>query len=264
MPGRSAPWCCCSQATRPVTTVARTFLGRDAVARRGAGKHGIGHDEALVRLGGINCSACSPTRSASFSSLGWGTTGADGEIFIGVGGAALFTTLSGLAGGLPLFTLAWIGNRLTQSLWLGRARQGVLEAGSTTPPTARILASSASATWVGDALARQQMQLPIEHGYGWRALFFFAAVVAAARWPPTSSCCANHASTKAIRRPSPIPRTCSRAPKRRPQVSAHCCGRCCAAAPSAGVPAVLRLHDRPRDFQHPGHRCTCTTTPGSA
>jgi sugar phosphate permease len=31
---------------------------------------------------------------------------------------------------------------------------------------------------VGDALARQQMGMLIEHGYGWRALFWFAALVA--------------------------------------------------------------------------------------
>jgi sugar phosphate permease len=35
-------------------------------------------------------------------------------------GSILFTILFGLGGGIPLFTLAWIGNRLVQSMgWAG-------------------------------------------------------------------------------------------------------------------------------------------------
>ena len=143
------------------------------------GKQGTGHDEALVRIGGITSLGVFAYALGKFFLTGLGDYwGGRRNFLIGVGGAALFTTLFGLAGGLPLFTLAWIGNRLTQSLgWAGLVKVSSKWFNYTSYGS--ILGILSISYLVGDALARQQMQLLIEHGYGWRALFFFAALVAA-------------------------------------------------------------------------------------
>ena len=45
---------------------------------------------------------------------------AGGTTLCGMAGSVLFTFLFALSGGIPLFTLAWIGNRGVQSLgWAG-------------------------------------------------------------------------------------------------------------------------------------------------
>ncbi len=42
------------------------------------------------------------------------------SFLIGLGGATAFTLLFAAGGGIPLFTIAWLGNRLTQSIaWAG-------------------------------------------------------------------------------------------------------------------------------------------------
>ena len=82
-------------------------------------------------------------------------------------------------GTLPLFTLAWVGNRLTQSIgWAGLIK--VSSKWFDYSSYGSIIGILSISYLVGDALARQQMGMLIEHGYGWRALFVFAALVAAA------------------------------------------------------------------------------------
>ena len=42
------------------------------------------------------------------------------NFLIGLGGATAFTLLFALGGAMPVFTIAWLGNRLTQSIaWAG-------------------------------------------------------------------------------------------------------------------------------------------------
>jgi OPA family glycerol-3-phosphate transporter-like MFS transporter len=119
-----------------------------------------------------------------------------------VGGAATFTLLFGLSGTLPLFTLAWVGNRLTQSVgWAGLIKVSSKWFNYTSYGS--ILGILSISYLVGDALARQQMGMLIEHGYGWRALFMFAAAVAAVAllasflWLRESRADAGHAPAKA-------------------------------------------------------------------
>lgn len=142
-------------------------------------RQGISHDEALVRIGGITSLGVLAYALGKFFLTGLGDYwGGRRNFLIGLGGAALFTTLFGLAGGLPLFTLAWVGNRLTQSVgWAGLIKVSSKWFDYTSYGT--ILGILSISYLIGDALARQQMQLLIEHGYGWRALFMFAALVAA-------------------------------------------------------------------------------------
>ena len=215
------------------------------------GKQGIGHDEALVRIGGITSLGVFAYALGKFFLTGLGDYwGGRRNFLIGVGGAALFTTLFGLAGGLPLFTLAWIGNRLTQSLgWAGLVKVSSKWFNYTSYGS--ILGILSISYLVGDALARQQMQMLIEHGYGWRALFFFAALVAAV------TLVANFLLLRESRidegHPQAIPNP--QEPVREHRGAARRHRRTAAAAAAqprlpAGVPAVLRLHDHPRDLQH--------------
>lgn len=92
----------------------------------------------------------------------------------GMLGAIAFTALFASGGGVPIFTIAWIGNRLSQSIgwaalvkvsskWFDYASYGSVMA---------ILSLSYLA---GDAAARGGMGGLIGIGFGWRALFAIAA-----------------------------------------------------------------------------------------
>jgi OPA family glycerol-3-phosphate transporter-like MFS transporter len=83
------------------------------------------------------------------------------------------------SGTLPLFTLAWIANRLSQSIgwsavikvssrWFHYSRYGAVAA---------VLSCS---YLIGDAIARPSMGLLLAHGVPWRGLFVFGAAVAGA------------------------------------------------------------------------------------
>src|SRR4030081_2426903 len=141
---------------------------------------GMGQDEALVRMGTI----------ASLGVLGY----ALGKLFlgglgdywggrinflIGLAGATVFTLLFAATGLIPVFTVAWVGNRLTQSLsWAGLIKVSSKWFNYSTYGT--IIGILSVSYLVGDAAARQWMGMLIAHGFGWRALFYFAAAVAAA------------------------------------------------------------------------------------
>ena len=141
--------------------------------------HGVPRAEALVRLGavysaGVLAYALGKILLGGLADL-WGGRR---SFMLGLGGATLFTLLFAMGGGLPLFTLAWIGNRLTQSAgwagllkvcgrWFDHTRHGAIVG---------ILSVS---YLVGDAVARESMGLLLEAGAGWRALFLTAAGVAA-------------------------------------------------------------------------------------
>ena len=143
------------------------------------GRRGMSHGEALVRLGSITSFGVLAYAFGKFFLTGLGDYwGGRRNFLIGVGGAATFTLLFGLSGTLPLFTLAWVGNRLTQSVgWAGLIKVSSKWFNYTSYGS--ILGILSISYLVGDALARQQMGMLIEHGYGWRALFMFAAAVAA-------------------------------------------------------------------------------------
>src|SRR5882724_8876809 len=141
---------------------------------------GMGQDEAMVRMGTI----------ASLGVLGY----AVGKLFlgglgdywggrinflIGLAGATVFTLLFTATGLIPVFTLAWVGNRLTQSLsWAGLIKVSSKWFNYSTYGT--VIGILSVSYLVGDAVARQLMGMLIHHGFGWRALFYFAAGVAAA------------------------------------------------------------------------------------
>ena len=98
------------------------------------------------------------------------------NILLGMLGSVLFTFLFALSGAVPLFTLAWIGNRAAQSLcWTGMVKI-----------TGRWFSYSAYGTAMGvislsylfgDAAARWFMGLLLEAGLGWREVFWVAGGV---------------------------------------------------------------------------------------
>jgi sugar phosphate permease len=141
-------------------------------------KHGMSHADAIVRMGSI----------ASFGVLAYALgklfLGGLGDFWggrvsflIGLGGATAFTLVFASGMSLPLFSIAWIGNRLTQSIaWAGLIK--VSSRWFDYSSYGMIIGILSISYLVGDASARQWMGMLIDHGFGWRALFCFAAAVA--------------------------------------------------------------------------------------
>jgi sugar phosphate permease len=101
------------------------------------------------------------------------------NFLIGLAGAVLFTVLFAVTGLIPIFTLAWFGNRLTQSLsWAGLIKVSSKWFNFSSYGT--VIGILSVSFLIGDAAARQMMGALIHHGFGWRTLFYFAAGVAAA------------------------------------------------------------------------------------
>lgn len=100
------------------------------------------------------------------------------SFLIGLVGATVFTMLFALTGLIPIFTVAWIGNRLTQSLsWAGLVKVSTKWFDYSSYGT--VLAILSVSFLAGDALARQMMGMLIHQGFDWRVLFYFAAAVVA-------------------------------------------------------------------------------------
>jgi sugar phosphate permease len=144
------------------------------------GRRGVSHAAAMVSIGSMASLGVFAYALGKWflTSLGdyWG---GKRNLLIATGGATAFTLLFASSSAMPMFTLAWIGNRLTQSIgwsalvkvssrWFHYSRYGTVAA---------ILTCS---YLVGDAAARQSMGLLLEHGVGWRGLFLFGACVAGA------------------------------------------------------------------------------------
>jgi sugar phosphate permease len=145
----------------------------DELARRG-----ISHADAIVSIGSMASFGVFAYALGKWFLTGLGDYwGGKRNLLIATGGATAFTLLFASSSAMPMFTLAWTGNRLTQSIgwsalvkvsskWFHYSRYGTVAA---------ILTCS---YLVGDAAARQSMGLLLEHGVGWRGLFVFGASVA--------------------------------------------------------------------------------------
>ena len=142
-------------------------------------RQGISHRAALIHIGTISSLGVLAYALGKLFLTGLGDYwGGRRNFLIGVGGAMLFTLMFASGATLPLYTAAWVGNRLTQSVgWAGLIKVSSRWFDYSSYGT--IIGILSLSYLVGDALARQQMGLLIAHGYGWRALFVFAAIVAA-------------------------------------------------------------------------------------
>ncbi len=142
------------------------------------GARGVAHGDAIVRMGEISSLGVLAYALGKLFLTGLGDFwGGRLNFLIGLIGATAFTLLFASGGGLPLFTLAWIGNRLTQSLsWAGLVK--VSSQWFDFSSYGSIIGLLSISYLVGDAAARQWMGMLILRGYGWRSLFVLAAAVA--------------------------------------------------------------------------------------
>ncbi len=143
------------------------------------GTRGIPAPVATVRLGAIASIGVLAYALGKFPS-GWLADffGGRRNFLFGMGGSVLFTVLFGLAGGVPLFTLAWIGNRLVQSLgWAGMVK--ISSKWFSYSMYGTVMGIVSLSFLFGDAAARQLMSVLIAHGLGWRGVFFSAAAILA-------------------------------------------------------------------------------------
>jgi OPA family glycerol-3-phosphate transporter-like MFS transporter len=98
------------------------------------------------------------------------------NFLFGMVASSAFTVMFALGGGFPVFTLAWVLNRMVQSVgWVGIVKM-----------TSKWFAFSAYGTAMGivslsflfgDALARTFMSRLLLAGFGWREVFFIVASV---------------------------------------------------------------------------------------
>jgi len=137
--------------------------------------HGMTAGEAQIRLGAV----------ASFGVLAY----AIGKVFLagtadflggkrnflaGMGGSVLFTLLFSLGGGLPVFTLAWIANRMVQSTgWAGMVK--ITSRWFSYASYGAAMGVISLSYLFGDAAAREFMGFIMAHGFGWRTVFQIAA-----------------------------------------------------------------------------------------
>ncbi len=143
------------------------------------GRHGMSHAQAIVHIGTITSLGVFAYALGKLFLTGLGDFwGGRNNFVIGVGGATLFTLLFAMGGALPLFTFAWVGNRLTQSIgWAGLIKVSSKWFDYSSYGT--IIGILSISYLVGDAAARQSMGWLLAQGYGWRALFIYAGAVAA-------------------------------------------------------------------------------------
>lgn len=155
-------------------SVATPLLAKELAGR------GLSYDGALIRIGAITSLGILAYAIGKpfIGGLGdyWG-----GRInfLAGLAGATLFTLLFALSGALPVFTIAWFLNRLTQAgAWAGLLK--VSSRWFDYSSHGMIIGVLSLSYLVGDAGAREWMGRLIAHGYGWRSLFALAAAVSGA------------------------------------------------------------------------------------
>ena len=140
-------------------------------------RHGVSYDGALVRIGAIT------SLGILAYALGKPFVGGLGDYWggrinflIGLAGATLCTLLFAFSGALPIFTMAWFLNRLTQSgAWAGLLK--VSSRWFDYSSHGAIIGVLSLSYLIGDAGAREWMGRLIAEGYGWRSLFVLAAAV---------------------------------------------------------------------------------------
>jgi sugar phosphate permease len=141
------------------------------------GRKGVPANVATLELGAIASWGVLAYAFGKFPS-GWlaDFLGGRRNFLYGMGGSILFTILFATGGGIPIFTLAWFGNRLIQSLgWTGMVKISSRWFSYSEYGAAMGLISLSYL--FGDAASRQFMAFLISHGMGWRGVFLTAAGV---------------------------------------------------------------------------------------
>ena len=141
------------------------------------GKRGVTSGEAATRLGtvaslGVLAYAIGKFPSGALADF----LGGRRNFLLGMAGAVLFTFLFASSGALPVFTVAWVGNRAVQSLgWVGMVK--ITSKWFSFSSYGSVMGIISLSFLFGDAAARQFMGTLIEHGLGWRGVFWSAGSV---------------------------------------------------------------------------------------
>jgi sugar phosphate permease len=138
-------------------------------------QRGVTASQAQVHLGfiasaGVMAYAVGKFISGSMADLFGGRRNFLG----GMAGSIFFTVLFVLGGGFPIFTLAWVGNRLFQSTgWVGLVKVASRWFSYSTYGT--VMAVLSLSYLFGDAACRWIMSQLMAIGLGWRGVFLAAA-----------------------------------------------------------------------------------------
>jgi sugar phosphate permease len=138
------------------------------------GRRGIPAPVATIRMGtiaslGVLAYAIGKVPSGGAADF----LGGKRNFLLGMSGSVIFTILFALGGGLPIFTLAWIGNRLVQSMgWAGVVK--VTSKWFSYSSYGAAMGVISLSYLFGDAASRQFMAVLIAHGVGWRGVFVVA------------------------------------------------------------------------------------------
>jgi OPA family glycerol-3-phosphate transporter-like MFS transporter len=142
---------------------------------RDLAQHGITPNEAQIKLGFMASVGTVAYAFGKFFSGALADTGGGRRSFLGgMAGSIFFTVVFAMSGGFPLFTLAWIGNRLFQSQgWAALVR--VSSRWFSYSTYGSVMAVVSLSFFFGDAGCRWMMSQLMAHGVGWRGVFFFAS-----------------------------------------------------------------------------------------
>lgn len=138
-------------------------------------RHGMTTSSAQIRLGFIASVGTVAYALGKFVSGALADLGTGRRNFLGgMAGSIVFTIIFAMSGGFPIFTMAWIGNRLFQSQgWAGLVKVSSRWFSYSTYGT--VMAFVSLSFLFGDAICRWMMSQLMAHGVGWRGVFFFAA-----------------------------------------------------------------------------------------
>lgn len=138
-------------------------------------RHGMTPNAAEIRLGFIASVGTIAYAFGKFFSGAIADTGGGRRSFLGgMAGSILFTIVFAMSGSFPLFTMAWICNRLFQSQgWAGLVR--VSSRWFSYSTYGSVMAVVSLSFLFGDAGCRWMMSELMAHGVGWRGVFFFAS-----------------------------------------------------------------------------------------
>jgi OPA family glycerol-3-phosphate transporter-like MFS transporter len=141
------------------------------------GLRGMPPDAARVALGSVASLGVLAYAIGKFPSGGLADfLGGRRNFLFGMAGAVAFTLIFALSGTIPVFTLAWMGNRLVQSLgWAGMVK--MTSKWFSFRRYGTVMAIISLSYLFGDAVARQFMAVLIQQGLGWRGVFGATAAV---------------------------------------------------------------------------------------
>jgi OPA family glycerol-3-phosphate transporter-like MFS transporter len=166
--GYSGYYLCRSNLSVSMPLIAAEMTGRGMTA-----------NAARIALGSIASFGVLAYALGKFPS-GWlaDLLGGRRNFLFGMAGAIAFTLLFAASGTIPFFTLAWMGNRLVQSLgWAGAVK--ITAKWFSFRRYGSVMAIMSLSFLFGDAIARQFMGWLIAIGFGWRGVFAVCASVLA-------------------------------------------------------------------------------------